>query len=426
MGSGVKRSAALFVAALALGSVLWFGRGPAPRRESGPLPHQAYAWQRQWGRDVGAAVRAAGSAFGRLVVLAAEVDCAGGKRRVTRVSVDHDALAAGVLSVGVALRVRHYTGSFERSGSLTAFLGDLAADLVASFREAGTEPAELQIDFDCAASKLAGYRLWVEATAGRVAPIPVTITVLPCWLRRRDFSPLIRSAGAFVLQVHSLERPRSADDSLVLCDPVRSQKWVEEAARFGIPFRVALPTYGYLIAFRADGSFLGLCAEGAVPDWPDGTVVRELRADSDAMATLVRRWTNDRPALLRGVIWYRLPVGGDRLNWSRPTLAAVMAGRSPRVSVTSQVTRSKAGCFDVFLTNDGERDLPPPFDVVLSWKGARLVAGDTYRGVEWIDRDAGDVVLRTGSDGRLVAGERRPVGWFRLSEEVKIDARLIR
>ena len=32
---------------------------------------------------------------------------------------------------------------------------------------------------------------------------------------------------------------------------------------------------------------------------------------------------------MRELLWYRVPVSRDSLNWSWPTLAAVMAGRAP-------------------------------------------------------------------------------------------------
>jgi hypothetical protein len=60
----------------------------------------------------------------------------------------------------VALRVGTYAGPFDEHGEVAAPLADLAAALV---KEAG-QPTELQIDFDCAAGKLDGYRNWVQAT----------------------------------------------------------------------------------------------------------------------------------------------------------------------------------------------------------------------------------------------------------------------
>ncbi len=38
------------------------------------------------------------------------------------------------------------------------------------------------------------------------------------------------------------------------------------------------------------------------------------------MAGLVRGWTEGHPKELTGILWYRLPVAGDRNNWTWPTL----------------------------------------------------------------------------------------------------------
>jgi len=40
----------------------------------------------------------------------------------------------------------------------------------------------LQIDFDCAESKLESYRVWIEALRQHISPAPLTITALPSWL----------------------------------------------------------------------------------------------------------------------------------------------------------------------------------------------------------------------------------------------------
>ncbi len=257
-----------------------------------------------------------------LVVLAAEVSWDSGRAQVARVPVDYSIL--GQSKVGLALRIGPYSGPFAESDQTAQFISGLATDIVAESRAARCEAAELQIDFDCASSKLAGYQCWIRAVAARVAPTPVTITVLPSWMDSREFAPLARAAGGFVLQVHSLERPRAVDEAVTLCDTGAACRWVEQAGRVGVPFRVALPTYGYVMTYRESGEFIGLIAEADAPDLAPGTVVKVVHSDPAAMAQLVRTWNMDRPATMQGVIWYRMPVAGDRLNWAWPTLARVM------------------------------------------------------------------------------------------------------
>ena len=150
--------------------------------------------------------------------------------------------------------------------------------------------SELQIDFDCAESKLDGYRIWIEAFRKKLAPVRIVITALPSWLEQAAFKPLAEACNGYVLQVHSLERPQAPDAIPGICDPVAAKRAVEKADRLGVPFRVALPTYGYVIAFGPDGHFIGLSAEGPAKSWPEGVRLREARSlTPNEMAGLVSK-----------------------------------------------------------------------------------------------------------------------------------------
>lgn len=128
-------------------------------------------------------------------------------------------------------------------------------------RAAGIGVRELQVDFDCASSKLAGYGRWLAAIRCRVGVVPVTFTALPAWLDQVAFARLAARVDRYVLQVHSLDRPAGPEAPLSLCSPARARAWVERAAQLGTPFVVALPTYGYTVSFGARGQLLGLTAE---------------------------------------------------------------------------------------------------------------------------------------------------------------------
>jgi hypothetical protein len=413
------------VAAVAGAAVLWIAW---PKPDLPPLVSEAYVWQRRWGSEVPEAIRRAAPSLGRIVVLAAELSFEGGKRRVVRVAIDHEVLRASGRPVGLALRVGPCPGPFDRGDDLSRFLAELAADLVSSARRKGLEPSEIEIDFDSAASKLDGYREWIEAIRPAVAPAPLAITALPSWLDRPAFVPLAAAAGRFVLQVHSLERPSGPDRPIVLCDPSAARRWVRRAGGLGIPFRVALPTYGYLVAFSGGGDFLGICAEGPRPAWPEDAVLKEVLADPEALAGLVREWGAERPSSLEGVIWYRLPVETDSLNWRWPTLAAVLRGRAPLPGLRAEASRTEPRLFEVSLRNAGEADARRGSSVRVRWKGAHLVGGDSFEGIDWIEVGPGEVMLRDGGDrpgGRIPPGGMRPLGWLRLSEEVEVDVRIV-
>jgi hypothetical protein len=306
------------------------------------------------------------------------------------------------------------------------FLASLAASLVAEARKNQIEPVELQIDFDCATAKLDDYRAWLAVVQKHIAPLPVTITALPSWLESPAFAPLATLATNYVLQVHSLTKPENINAPFLLCDPAVAKRAVAKAGEIGVPFRVALPTYTYIVAFNPAGKFIGLSAESPRSDWPEGTQLREMSANPLAMSALVEIWNTNRPAAMRGVIWYRLPVAADNLNWRWPTLGAIVAGREPRESFHADARRVEAGLVEISLVNDGELDISSRLAVEARWTDARLVAGDSLGGFELAEQNVSAAKFQNqSSQYRLLAGEKQIVGWLRLDQdrEVKLEVK---
>ncbi len=443
----VRFSVLLIAAAVAI--TVWLLVQRSAPHVRGPLRHEVYVWQRAWTEPVRDAITRHGTNFSALTWLKAEVSWKDQKPQVTRVTTDYAALARTQRPLGIALRIGPYAGPFvagaplseparfenthQPAGSetgapaeaITRFLCDLAAALVEEARTNRANVEELQIDFDCATSKLDGYRLWLTAIQARVAPLPVTITTLPSWLNAPAFKRLAAVATNYVLQVHSLERPKDIHAPFTLCDPQAAQRAVERAGRLGVPFRVALPTYGYLIAFDPAGKFLGLSAEGPRRNWPEGTQLREVGTDPLAMAALVQTWTADRPAAMRGVIWYRLPVSVDNFNWRWPTLGAMVAARLPREAVRAEARRIEAGLVEINLVNEGELDFSSRLAVEVRWTKARLVAGDALRDFELADRSLSAARFQTRSQpGRVRAGESLTLGWLRFDQDCEVRCEL--
>ena len=358
-----------------------------------------------------------------IVALGAEVSWDGGRPRMATVEWDSAFLAGLKTPVGLAMRVGPYPGPFRADDEVARTLADVAVSLVARTRDSGLAVSELQIDFDCAESKLDGYGVWVHPIRQRVAPVPLVITALPSWLNHREFRTLVEAADGFVLQVHSLERPKGPDAPMTLCDPVAARRATERAGVFGKPFRVALPTYGYRVAFDKSGKFIGISAEGPAGRWPSDARVVELRSDPAAMADLVQAWTADRPMNLTGIIWYRLPTDRDRLNWRWPTLECVMSGKRPLPAVRAEIRRPEVGLVKIDLVNEGQADAPMPPRVRIALGNADLVAGDALGGFRWRGLVNGFAVIEAPGEEpseRLSPGERRVVAWLRLSEDKEV------
>jgi hypothetical protein len=388
---------------------------------TGPLEHQAYVWQREWTPAVASAAATATPRLAGLTVLAAEVSLAGSTAPTVIVSYDAAALRSARRPVGLALRIGPFAGAFAADDEVARGLRRLAVRVIEQARAGGIELAELQLDFDCAEDDLDGYRLWVESIRSAIAPVPLAFTALPAWLDREGMGALVRSADGFVLQVHSVSPPARGGD-LVLCEPEAARRAVTRAAALGVPFRVALPTYGYLAAFDRAGRILGLTAEGETPEWPEGTTLREVRSDPAAMAGLVGDWSRERPANMTGVIWFRLPCDADRRAWRRPTLDAVLAGGVPRPALTAEVCSRGGGLVEVDLVNAGDADGRIPGRVSVRCSRGGVLAADGLRGFRVGGGELGAIELQTRPERWLAAGERMTIAWLRVVAGTEVNA----
>jgi hypothetical protein len=393
---------------------------PAAHGEN--LPPEVYVWQRAWTPPVRAAVADHAASFSEIAVLQAEVSWKEKIPQIARVTVDFSTPAKTQRPVGLVLRVGPFAGALSENKPAVNFLAELAASLIAEARTNQVEPAELQIDFDCAESKLDDYRAWLAVMQQRVAPLPVTITALPSWLDSPAFARLAAASTNYVLQVHSLTRPTDINSPFALCDPIAAKRAVAKAGEIGVPFRVALPTYTYIVAFNSAGKFFGLSAEATRSSWPDGTQLREMSADPLAMSSLVQNWNTNRPAAMRGIIWYRMPVSVDNLNWRWPTLGAIIAGRVQQEKFQAVARRIEPGLVEISLENNGELDIPSRLAVEVRWSDARLVAGDGLRDFELAEQNVSAARFQNQQPSfRLPAGEKIIVGWLRFDTDREVQ-----
>jgi hypothetical protein len=393
-------------------------------RASGPLPQEAYVWQRAWTPAVREAVSQAAD-FRSLVVLAAEVDLSSRPPRVVRPAITWDILKGR--PVGLALRIGRFhgwgggTGRFADEPETVHLLANLARDLTHEAQSHGLDLWEVQLDYDCPESKLADYPVLVEAVDRAVEPVPVTLTALPSWLRHEQaFRKLARSADGFVLQVHFLRTPTRPDETVELVAPQEAVRAVQQAAKAGRPFRVALPTYAYGAVFDERGALLGLAAEGS-----RRSRRAEVSANPGDIAALVRGWTASRPEEMQGLIWYRLPTADDARNWPWETLRAVMAGRVPRVGVRAEIREPKPLLHEIDLVNTGESEIGLPSPLHIRWDSDTLMAADAIAGTRLFRSGPREARLEAPVTVRtLRPGERRTVAWLRFTRPVEVHVEI--
>ncbi len=398
----------------------------------GRLPQDVYVWQRSWTPEVSRAVGELGGNFRRIIYLGAEIRWEQGRAEIVHVPPDCKKLAGAGASVGVAVRIGTCPGrvsSPENISRITAVVRGTVNEAGSS----GLNLCELQIDYDCAEPKLSDYAELVKHLRQNLPshpPLKIVITALPCWLDCREFGSLAKAADEFVLQVHSFEPPRRQAGEWTLCDPAAARSAVMKAARFARPFRVALPTYGYLAAFDDSGRLLGIRAEGQTPNFPRSAVVRRISADAAELAGLVRQWTDSRPAAMQGIIWYRMPVETDEMNWRWVTLREVMAGRRPAAELSLEITRPQPMLAEISLANTGSADSPPPAGIKIEWSDARAVASDALGGFAAGERSETSYSFEPSEKlrnniGVIKPGGRVAVGWIRFDKDTEIRGNVI-
>ncbi|MDB6028426.1 MAG: hypothetical protein JWM68_4649 [Verrucomicrobiales bacterium] len=387
-----------------------------------------YVWQRAWTPEVCEAIQQLAGEFTKLIALKTEIGWKGSSPTVVHVPVQYDCLRSNRCAVGLALRIGAFSGSFTKTNESTQLILREISMLLADAKSNHLDVAELQIDFDCAESKLSGYRLWVEAIRARFPEVPLSITALPTWLNHADFNALAHAAGAYVLQVHSFERPKNFDTPFTLCDPAKARAAVQKASAIGVPFQVALPTYSYTVAFSAKGTFVGLSAEGRPQSWPADVKTKEVRANAQELTGLLQEWIWNPPMNFHGVIWYRLPVPGDRLNWKWETLNAVMHGRTPKAQLDVTIKKPEPQLVEIRLRNSGNDDASVPLAIDLRWKKSRLIASDALRDFDLIDSTSERAQFRRRQflpPLILKPGDECFVGWLRFTQETEVQCELI-
>lgn len=385
---------------------------------------RVYVWQRVWTPELQREIAAHGSEFDALDLLAAEITWRDARTTVATVRVPWQLLATQGRKIAVVVRVGPTGDAWREDSPATRAVVQACTRALASAQAGGVVPVELQIDFDAATSRLADYRELLRTVRREVHPPRLVITALPAWMRSADFAPLVAETDAYVLQVHSLEKPAGAAAPYTLCDPAKAREWIAQAAALGRPFRVALPAYGYLLAFDPAGKFAGLEAEGEPRTWPDGYTTRQVLADPAGLGALMHGLLTEPPAGCEGVAWFRFPLPSDERAWSWVTLHAVMLGDIPKARLTVRAQRTPGGTLDLIEVNDGEASAGLAA-FRLTWRDARVLVADGLAG--WmIERvDASTVIIRppaAASHDLLRPGESRPIGWMRLNREVAVTA----
>jgi hypothetical protein len=358
------------------------------------LDQQLYIWQRQWTPAHAEALAQSRDGFSTLRVLALQNHPQAGWRRA---QIDSALLKIDARPLIAVVRLDGQLKQLDASETIKQIL-QVAADWQAqSLTLAGVE-----IDHDAGTARLPAYRQFLQTLRNALpVSLKLSITALPAWLDSPQLPGLLAQVDSSVLQVHAVSDPKRG-----LFDPVQAKQWAERWSRAtDKPFYLALPAYGIAVLPGDGGAPL---VESEVPI-EQGGQRRELMADPQQLSTLAAQLRHAPPAHLAGLIWFRLPLAGDRRAWSLTTLRAVAQGNPLRSGLALNLSGND-GLYDIVLRNDGNLDSALPARLTLA--ATQCEAADGLNGYA-LQQTPGQLEFSRLKDGRLPAGAQRTLGWAR-------------
>lgn len=370
---------------------------------------EAYVWQSPSRADVVAAIRQSHGTVATLHVRAAEMRW-NGKAFETTQAVKGPLPEPGC---GLVLRI-------GASASRLEWTPDQIAPVSALVRElAALQPKEIQCDYDCPQSRLDRYTRLLDTLQKEAGAITLVPTTLPSWLDEPGFKKLVATRPGYVLQVHSLQLPKQAGQPVVIFDPATARAAVKKAAAIGVPFRIAMATYGCEVWFGSDGKVMEVISEDSAPLNKVPASRAFTLADPTESARLIREWNTAPPPGLQAVIWYRLPVEGDRRNWPWVTFQHVVRGEEAASNLTLEGT-DHDGTLDLHIVNRGDFPALLPAEAIVT---TPVVTADGAGAYRLEKRDDGlHYLRREGIWPWLDPGKKIPAGWLRTREPVsRID-----
>ena len=389
-------------------SLGWLGCGR--KAHTHPLANDAYVWQRAWTDPLLAALRQSSSSIQVWRVLAAEAD---GHMR------DPTLLTAVRINSGVLRRLGNPVVAVIRIGGHGATLlndkvADESAAVATKWKKEGVPIHGIEIDYDCATKRLAGYRNFLHRLRTRIPhDLRLSITALPSWIGSSELPPLLSEVDETVLQVHAVSSPGKG-----LFDRARAYRWAQAWSELSsVPFRVALPTYWSRVTWNVDGRVEAI--ESEVDRHGTGAVGRELVVQPSEVAAMVMELHRAPPSHLTGIAWFRLPTSLDQRAWDSQTWHAVMQGKTLRAD--PPMVRFKAdtsGARNVYVRNESGLDTMLPSQVSVSGTGCEFAdALPPYS----LEQQTNMIRFHLRGNDLLRAGQERMIGWVRCSSE-KLEA----
>jgi len=366
------------------------------------LDHQVYIWQRQWLPSHQQALAASRQDFSTLRVLAAQAHPQEGW---IHARLDKPLLRSDGRPVIAVVRLDGQLPSLDIPS-----IGQTITQLVSDWQAAGVNLQGVEIDHDCASSRLPQYQaLLQQLRAALPANLTLSITALPAWLNSPALPALLQSVDSSVLQVHAVSDPKTG-----LFSPRQALQWAEAyGEKTNKPFYLALPAYGVALLENPDGGTPWVESEVRLPR---AGKRRELMADPQQIASLLKDLNHQPPAHLQGLLWFRLPLPNDRRAWPLTTLQAVIDNQPLRSDLRLSLAQ-QGPLGELHLINHGNLSAALPRQLQIAAHGCE--AGDAiggYRLQQPLDNPATFTLQPNDTRPPLAAGQHLAIGWLRCAQ----------
>jgi len=325
---------------------------------SGDIPQEVYVWQRVWTDEVVSAVEKYSPEFNKSIFLAAEISYRGDSDTWTCQAFQDPIEYAqqDPTNYGLAFRIQTNAAQSKWSNNSLTKVDEFIQLHIGNV-------STIQIDYDCPSKKLADYIKLMAHLRKKFPNKKLEITCLPDWLNKSTFSELIGKTDRYIMQVHGVSGHGKGQ---ALCDTIHTQKVAHQCAQLGHPFLIALPTYRHAISYSQNGTIQSVASEGNF----HSSNYEIVSANAPQISSLIKLWQQQRPELMQGVIWYRLPVITDKMNWTSDTFQKTRNGESiDPADLDFKVSLNTNGSYQLSLTNNSSQHLDWPKTLDLTWSG---------------------------------------------------------
>ena len=264
-----------------------------------------YIWQRQWTEAVTQAADAV--AAEELFILRAELEITNNEWQWQRISIP-EKYQTSTAVLRVPAKALH---------NPEKLINELYHE------NTSLKTKKIQFDIDVPESQLKHYAQILSLLKMRLPGYELSITLLPCHLNCQESKTVIQAVDWWVLQLHGITVPTHRKEKYQLMDRTVVATALKKARTTQSQFKIALPTYAYVLSFHADGTFRRLYSEGFSGNGDTSNL--ELAApDLQFIASIIRA----NPDI--DLLWFRLPVKNDRWTLSTDTLTLLSQGITPK------------------------------------------------------------------------------------------------